>query len=150
MTGQLVLWISRRLLHAESVALIMAPAVADLQHEASTATLVTRARGQVAIWVAFVGALWHELVWDPQGADRFDVPGITTILFVVTSYHLGLVTLLLDFGNWKRVSIPTVLRGIDGQWVFLVAIVVVLVATVTRHAQWRARADRSLASNPDV
>jgi hypothetical protein len=150
-TGQAVLWVSRRLLHAESVSLIVAPAVADLEHESSTRSLLTRARGHVAVWVAFGGAVWHELVWDPRGADWTDhFSGIVTILFVLTSYHVALATLLLGFGNWKRVSILIVLDALDSEWALTAITVVVLVATVAQHARWRALADRSLAPKPDA
>jgi hypothetical protein len=150
-TGQAALWVSRRLLHAESVALIVAPAVADLQHESSMRPLLTRARGHVAVWVSLGGAVWHELVWDPRGADWTDhLPGVVTILFVVTSYHLALATLLLGFGNWRRVSIPIVLDALDSEWVLAVVTVVVLVATATQRARCRALADRSLAPKPDA
>jgi hypothetical protein len=145
-----VLWVSRRLLHAESVALIVAPAVADLQHE-SMRSLLTRARGHIAVWVALGGAVWHELVWDPRGAEWTDhFPGLATILFVVSAYHLALATLLFGFGNWKRVSVPPVLDALDSDWVLGTITVIAVVATVTQRARWRALADRSLASKPDA
>jgi hypothetical protein len=150
MTGDAVLFVSRRLLHAESVALIVAPAVADLQHE-STRSLLARARGHAALWVALAGAVWHELVWDPRSAEWVEhLPGVLTILFVLTSYQLALATLLFDFGNWKRASIAAVVDRLDGDWVLTAVVLVVLVAAVPCCARRRALADRSLAPKADA
>ncbi|MGH9199210.1 MAG: hypothetical protein ACRD1T_26215, partial [Acidimicrobiia bacterium] len=56
--------LSSRILHADTFALMVSPAIADLQFEAPEASRMCLLRSYAGVWRAFVGALSHDLVCD--------------------------------------------------------------------------------------
>ena len=64
MPGTWLAQIARRYLHGETFALVVSPAIADMQFE-SPAGCLLRVRHYLAIWKALAGALSCDVVADP-------------------------------------------------------------------------------------
>lgn len=61
MSGRWLIAVASRLLRDETFRLTVAPAIADLQHERTTRTLLRRARDHGVIWLTIVRALFGDL-----------------------------------------------------------------------------------------
>lgn len=100
MTGDWVAQVARRFVHSNTFALVVSPAIADLQFEEDTQSTRARLAGYLAVWVAVAGGVWQDLVYDrrrPVWAD--DVSVVMTLAFLVASYHLSMLTLVLGFDH---------------------------------------------------
>jgi hypothetical protein len=89
--------IARRYLHGETFALVVSPAIADMQFE-SPAGYVLRARHYLAVWKALAGALACDVVADMQSL-RDDLATLATLTLVQVSYYVFLLLLLSGFGT---------------------------------------------------
>ncbi len=102
MPGTWLALIAQRYLHGETFALVVSPAIADMQFE-SPAGYVLRARHYFAIWKALAGALASDVVADVQSL-RDDLPTLATLTFVQVSYYVFLLMLLSGFGTGRLSS----------------------------------------------
>lgn len=122
MNARLVDWLGRCLLHERTVALIVEPALADLTFEtAGSAARWRHPRAQLGPWVAFLLALWHDLVWDPRGpAWGRSLRALATLAFVVACYHASMLTLMLGFeAKWRSGVTRQISAAVSGQSVLL-------------------------------
>ena len=103
MNARLLDWLGRCLLHERTVALIVEPALADLTFETDGAPARWRPRTQLGPWVAFVLAVWHDIVWDPRGpAWGRSARVLVSLALVVAAYHASMLTLMLGFdAKWR-------------------------------------------------
>jgi hypothetical protein len=97
MPGTWLSRIGRRALHAESFALILSPAIADLQFEAAAPQFATPLR-YYAVLRAFAGALWFDICNDLR-AMRDDVSMIGVLTAIQGSYYSFMLVLLSGFGT---------------------------------------------------
>jgi hypothetical protein len=97
MPGTWLAQIARRYLHGETFALVVSPAIADMQFE-SPAGYVLRARHYVAIWKALAGALSCDVVADVRSL-RDDLPTLATLMLLQVSYYVFFLLLLSGFGT---------------------------------------------------
>jgi hypothetical protein len=104
MTGSWIASLAARLLHDDIDALIVSPAIADLQFEADP-SLWRRARGYAGVWRAIGGALLFQAASGVQAlraddarliALRYDASMVAGILLVQVVYYSGLVILFFD------------------------------------------------------
>jgi len=97
MPGTWLAQIGRRYLHGETFALVVSPAIADMQFE-SPAGYLLRARHYLAVWRALVGALRCDVVADLQSL-RDDLPALATLMLLQVSYYAFLLLLLSGTGK---------------------------------------------------
>ena len=102
MPGTWLAQIAQRYLHGETFALVVSPAIADMQFE-SPEGYVLRARHYLAIWRALAGALSCDVVADLQSL-RDDLPTLATLTLLQVSYYVFLVLLLSGFGTGRLSS----------------------------------------------
>ena len=96
MTGDWLWRIGLRLLHRDTLAMMLAPAIADLQFETGT-----RRAGVSDYWHvlrALAGALWFDLCADLTALRR-DVDMIALLTALQTSYYTFMLVLLSGFGT---------------------------------------------------
>lgn len=103
MPGTWLAQIAQRYLHGDTFALVVSPAIADMQFE-SPAGYVLRARHYLAIWKALAGALASDVVADLQSL-RDDLPILVTLTLMQVSYYLFLLLLLSGFGTGSMSSL---------------------------------------------
>ena len=96
MPGTWLAEIARRYLHGETFALVVSPAIADMQFESPSGYRL-RARHYFAIWKALAGALCCDLVTDVQSL-RDDLPSLAALTLLQVSYYAFLLLLLSGFG----------------------------------------------------
>ena len=95
-------WIARlgeRVLHAETFALMLSPAIADLQFEAP-ARAALRWCHYVAVLKAFVAAFCCDVVGDILSL-RDDIPAVAMLTLLQSSYYTFMLVLLSGFGTAK-------------------------------------------------
>jgi hypothetical protein len=143
--------ISARLLHAETFALIVSPAIADLQHEAPGGPL-RRLHGYIGVWRAMVGAAWFDLVCRASRILGDDARRSTLqsafrtwawLALLQASYYACLFLFMADLGT--HTDRGTLLPGsqpgdliVSGALVVLAAtIVLYLAAVVAAHLPFR-------------
>jgi hypothetical protein len=97
MPGTWLAQIAQRYLHGDTFALVVSPAIADMQFE-SPAGYVLRARHYVAIWKALAGALAGDVVADVQSL-RDDLTILATLTLMQVSYYVFLLLLLSGLGT---------------------------------------------------
>jgi hypothetical protein len=97
MRGTWLAQLGQRYLHGETFALVVAPAIADMQFE-SPAGCMRQAQHYVAIWKAFAGALCCDALADAQSL-RDDLPTLATLTLVQFSYYAFFLLLLSGFGT---------------------------------------------------
>ena len=97
MPGTWLAQIAQRYLHGETFALVVSPAIADMQFE-SPAGYVVRARHYLAVWKALAGALSCDVVADLQSL-RDDLPTLATLTLLQVSYYAFLLLLLSGLGT---------------------------------------------------
>ena len=102
MPGTWLAQIAQRYLHGDTFALVVSPAIADMQFE-SPDGYVLRARHYLAIWKALAGALASDVVADLQSL-RDDLPILVTLTLMQVSYYLFLLLLLSGFGTGSMSS----------------------------------------------
>lgn len=95
MAGAWFATFARRIIHAETFEFVVAPAIADLQVEASGAGYLVKTRGYLGVWMALWGALCSDVVGDARvvGADTGILAGLA---FMQTSYYAGMLMLALE------------------------------------------------------
>lgn len=109
-------WIARfggRLLHADTFALMLSPAIADLQFEAP-ARGAARAGHYCAVLRAFAGALWFDLTADVNSLTG-DLPTIGVLTAIQASYYTFLLVLLSGLGTGRLSALDVdilITRGI--------------------------------------
>jgi hypothetical protein len=122
MPGAWLAQLGRRYLHSETFALVVSPAIADMQFE-SPAGYVLRARHYVAIGKAFAGALFCDAVADVQSL-RDDLPTLATLTLLQVSYYVFFLLLLSGFGtgalSWHHPDEATAMHAVG--YVFGVAL----------------------------
>jgi hypothetical protein len=91
--------LGQRCLHGESFALVVSPAIADMQFESPVGP-VARARHYAAIWKAFAGALCGDALTDAQSLLD-DLPALTTLMVVQIAYYAFFVLLLSGCGTGR-------------------------------------------------
>jgi hypothetical protein len=97
MPGIWLAQIARRCLHGETFALVVSPAIADMQFE-SPAGYLLRTRHYLAVWRALAGALCCDVVADLQSL-RDDLSALATLMLLQVSYYAFLLLLLSGFGT---------------------------------------------------
>jgi hypothetical protein len=97
MPGTWLAQLGQRWLHGETFALVVSPAIADMQFE-SPAGCVSRARHYVAILKAFAGAFCCDAMTDAQSL-RDDLPTLATLVAVQVSYYMFFMLLLSGLGT---------------------------------------------------
>jgi hypothetical protein len=102
MPGTWLAQIAQRYLHRETFALVVSPAIADMQFE-SPEGYVLRARHYLAVWKALAGALATDVVADVQSL-RDDLPILAIVTLMQVSYYVFLVILLSGFGTGRLSS----------------------------------------------
>jgi hypothetical protein len=140
-TGDWVARIARGLIHQSTFALVVEPAIADLQFETPARSPHVRLWGYSAVWIALAGGLWHDLVWDhrrPVWAETASV--IVTLTCLVASYHMAMLLLVLGFDRRVTVSMGSVGRLVAhmvGAWsvpaFFLVFVLAALLVAASEH-----------------
>jgi hypothetical protein len=122
-TGHLVDWLGRSLLHERTVALIVEPALADLSFETAGHPSTWRAQTRLGPWVAFGLAVWHDLVWDPRGpAWGRSARVLASMAFVIAGYHASMLTLILGFdAKWRSGVSHQLAAAISSQTTLLFA-----------------------------
>jgi hypothetical protein len=109
--GTRLIAFSSRLLHPDTFALMVAPAIADLQFESNGAGPAQTARGYAGVWRAVMGALCHDLAWamtalvadDHRGVSlRADLATFGWLVLFQVGYFAGALT--LAFGSWADVG----------------------------------------------
>ena len=103
MPGTWLAQIAQRYLHGDTFALVVSPAIADMQFE-SPVGYVPRARHYFAIWTALVGALASDVTADVQSL-RDDLPILATLTLMQVSYYAFLLLLLSGLGAGKISSL---------------------------------------------
>ena len=103
MPGTWLAQIAQRYLHGDTFALVVSPAIADMQFE-SPEGYVLRVRHYLAIWKALAGALASDVVADLQSL-RDDLPILVTLTLMQVSYYLFLLLLLSGFGTGSMSSL---------------------------------------------
>jgi hypothetical protein len=79
--------LSSRFLTERSHELIVEPAIADMQHDANSETLVSAARARASVLAAFGGALYDELTADAS------LLKIAALILIPASYYTFLIYL---------------------------------------------------------
>lgn len=98
--------LSSRFLTERSHELIVAPAIADMQHDADSGSLVSAARARASVLAAFGGALYDELTADAS------LLKIAALIFIPASYYTFLIYLcqpqaaLYVQANFGRLVLP--------------------------------------------
>lgn len=138
MTLRLIDWLGRSLLHERTLALILEPALADLSFETAGPATGWRSQVRLGPWVAFVLAVWHDIVWDPRGpAWGRSLRVVGTLALVVASYHASMLTLMLGFeSRWRAGFTQQLAAVVSGQSVTLLMAITFAfgVAWVARRA----------------
>jgi len=108
-TGTWFARIGGRVLHADTFALMLSPAIADLQFEAATRT-VARPDAYCAVLRAFAGALWFDLSGDLLTLSD-DLSAIGVLTAVQACYYSFMLVLLSGLGT-DRLSTLVVRDGL--------------------------------------
>jgi hypothetical protein len=141
-------WLSRlgkRLLHRETFALMLAPAVADLQFEAPTAGVV-RPRHYFGVLKAFAGALCFDLARDVMALGH-DLDMIALLTLLQTLYYGFMLVLLSGLGTGKVAALDLHRAEVTHAVYYIVVICVACVVT-TSACFWPSR--RSPDNDPAV
>jgi len=99
MPGMRIARLGERLLHGETFALMLSPAIADLQFEAA-ARAALRLRHYGAVLKAFAAALCWDIASDVR-ALRDDISTVATLTLLQASYYSFMLVLLSGFGSGK-------------------------------------------------
>lgn len=126
MPGNWVARIGRCVLHADTFALMLSPAIADVQFEAPTDG--ARWRHHYAILRAFTGAIWFDISGDLLTLSS-DLAAIGVLTAIQSSYYAFMLVLFSGLGT-ERVST----LELDGPFIahltyYVFAICVVCVVT---------------------
>jgi hypothetical protein len=114
MPGSWLSRVGRRLLHAESFALMLSPAIADLQFE-TTGSPFAAPLHYCAVLRAFAGALWFDVSGDLL-AMRNDLSMIAVLTAIQASYYTFMLVLLSGFGTGRplqmQIDETVMIRGV--------------------------------------
>jgi hypothetical protein len=90
-SADLLLRLAGCVVHADTLARVVEPAVADLQFETAAGTpgtMRTRISGCAGVIRAIAGAVWLDLVWDArQPAWAHELAELTNLALVVAAYR---------------------------------------------------------------
>jgi hypothetical protein len=103
MTGRWIARIGVRLLHRETFAMMLSPAIADLQFE-TAAHGAARPCDYCGALRALAGALWFDVSGDLI-ALKSDLDMIALLTFLQTTYYTFMLVLLSGFGTGRLVSV---------------------------------------------
>jgi hypothetical protein len=128
-TGAVWLRAAGLVLHEDTLARVVEPAVADMQFESDGRPGLGRVRGHVAVARAIAGAVWLDLAWDArQPAWAQELAELTHLALVVAAYQLSMAVLILGFyAPLHKPLAQLVSAGISHGW--LVAALIVTFAT---------------------
>jgi len=99
-TTRLIPLLAKRLLHDESVTLIIDATLADLQLECLSTAWRVRLRAHRSAWVALLLACWHELTWDRRGpAWAGGMAALARLAALMLAYHASMVTLIVGLAQ---------------------------------------------------
>lgn len=140
--------ISARVLHPETFALMVSPAIADLQFEGGggRARLI---RSYIGVWRAVCGALWHDMTCNVRAlcaddarrlALQSNVMTFAWLMLFQVCYYFGALT--LAFARWSdlRAWVDTVLlRTSVLEAVMLVSFALLVPALPVLACFWPAR-----------
>jgi hypothetical protein len=139
-------WIARlgeRLLHGETFALVLSPAIADLQFEAPAHTAL-RLQQNVAVLKAFAAALGCDIASDVLSL-RDDISTVATLTLLQASYYSFMLVLLSGFGS-GRVAAHHLDETAAAHAIVIIAIVIACLVP-TMACFWPSR--RALRIDPD-
>jgi len=141
-------WISRigvSILHADTFALMLAPAIADLQFEAPTREAV-RPHHYAGVLRAFAGALCFDIAADVLSLGH-DLGTIATLTILQASYYSFMLILLSGLGTNKLMALDVHAPEVVHAIYYIIAICAACVVT-TSVCFWPSRrecADRQVA-----
>ncbi len=98
MTGRLLLRLAGRVVHADTLARVVEPAVADLQFEATVGRWRDLLRAYIGVGHAVLGAVWLDFAWDrrtPAWAE--ELSELARLGLLVAAYQLSMAVLILGF-----------------------------------------------------
>ena len=121
-----------RVFHADTVELVIEPAIADLQYEAASIG------AYAAVWTAFAGAVWRDLAADVKSLSG-DAGTLGGLVFMQACYYTCLLTLMRGLMT-SGVSALESLQSISGGPAVMFALLVASLSTVpTVWCFWPAR-----------
>ena len=103
MPGERLTRLTRRLVHDDTFALVVAPAIADLQFEVPSASIAGRGRSYAGVWRALLGAVCLDLARDAR-ILRHDASLLLTLSAMQACYYGGLLVLAMDHLSPQRVA----------------------------------------------
>ena len=128
-------WLARvgaRWLHRETFALVVSPAIADLQFEAP-AGFAHRVRHYLAVWKAFTAALCVDAAGDVHSLCD-EIPTMVSLMLMQTSYYTFMLILLTGFGSGRFSAAAARAHGVTVTVTLLCAAmigIVCLIPTIT-------------------
>src|SRR5262249_37161056 len=139
MAGAWISWIGERLLHADTFALILSPAIADLQFEGPTLHAL-RPRHHCGVLRAVFGALCFDIIGDvvALGSDASMIAGLA---FLQTSYYSFMLVLLSGLGTGKIRALDVRSPAVTHAIYYVIAIAAACVVT-TSVCFWPTRRAR--------
>jgi len=140
-------WLARiggRLLHADTFALMLSPAIADLQFETSSPGFA-RPNHYCAVLRAFAGALWFDIAADLLTLSS-DLPTIVVLTAVQASYYAFMLVLLSGFGA-GRLSTLNVDGDLITRAIFYVLAIGIACIFISSVCFWPPR--RTADAEPD-
>jgi hypothetical protein len=126
MPGEWLSRLGRRLFHADTFALMVSPAIADLQFEHPNG--IARPRHYYALLRAFTGALWFDISGDLITLSNDLVP-ICVLTAVQGSYYTFMLLLLSGLGAGRLSALELDSGVITRAFYYLFAIAVAGVMT---------------------
>lgn len=139
-------WLARiggRLLHADTFALMLSPAIADVQFEAPARGFV-RPGHYCALLRAFAGALWFDLSADLLTLSD-DLAAIGVLTAVQAGYYGFMLVLLSGLGTERLSTLDTAGGFITRALSYLLVIAIACVLT-SSACFWPARRTADAAS----
>jgi hypothetical protein len=121
--------LGRWMLHADTFALMLSPAIADVQFEAPTG--VARWRLHYAMLRAFVGAFWFDISCDVLALSS-DLAAIGVLTAIQSSYYAFMLVLFSGLGTERLSTLE-----LDGPFITRLtyyAFVICVVCVVTSSA----------------
>jgi hypothetical protein len=134
MRGEWLIRLGKALLHEDTFELMVAPAIADLQVDGTTAAYV-------AVWYSLTCAWWTDFDGDVRLV--FDDAGMLGGLVAIqASYYSGML-LLLAAGMSARDAIIAVLSGDSPQFVAALSLILIASTVPTLLCFWPPRRELS-------
>jgi hypothetical protein len=125
-------WLARiggRLLHADTFALMLSPAIADLQFEAPAQGFARPKHYCATVW-AFAGALWFDISTDLLSLTD-DLPTIGVLTAVQGCYYSFMLVLLSGLGTGRLSTIDMNGDVVTRVFSYMLAVALACVLTST-------------------